>query len=39
MVSPLSSTVVIECPQCKTRLEVLDLHPVSFDYAPEPKRG
>ena len=27
---------VIECPHCKTRLEVLDLLPVRFDYAPEP---
>ena len=28
---------IIECPGCKTHLEVLDLHPVSFDYAPDPK--
>jgi len=28
---------IIECPECKTRLEVLDLHPVAFDFAPEPK--
>src|SRR4026208_1936156 len=27
---------IIECPGCKTQLEVLDLHPVSFDYAPDP---
>ena len=28
-------------PECKTRLEVLDLHPVAFDYAadPKPQRG
>jgi len=30
---------IIECPSCKTRLEVLDLSPVSFDYAPEPDRS
>jgi lysine biosynthesis protein LysW len=28
---------IIECPACKARLEVLDLHPVSFDYAPDAK--
>jgi lysine biosynthesis protein LysW len=28
---------IIECPSCRTRLEVLDLFPVSFDYAPEGK--
>ncbi len=26
---------IVECPACKTRLEVLDLHPVVLDYALE----
>ena len=26
---------IIECPECRTRLEVLDLFPVSFDWAPD----
>jgi lysine biosynthesis protein LysW len=26
---------VIECPSCRVRLEILDLSPVTFDYAPD----
>jgi lysine biosynthesis protein LysW len=26
---------IVECPHCKTRMEVLDLRPVTFDYASE----
>lgn len=28
---------VIECPKCRTRLEVLDLFPVNFDWAQDVK--
>lgn len=26
---------VVECPRCKARLEILDLHPVILDYSIE----
>ena len=26
---------IVECPRCKVRLEILNVHPVAFDYAPE----
>lgn len=26
---------VVECPRCKVRLEIVNLFPVTFDYAPE----
>ena len=26
---------IAECPKCKVRLEILNLFPVTFDYAPE----
>jgi lysine biosynthesis protein LysW len=26
---------IVECPSCKARLEILDLHPVVLDYAIE----
>ena len=29
---------VVECPHCRTRLEVLDLFPVAFDWAEEEAR-
>ncbi|HKY32904.1 MAG TPA: lysine biosynthesis protein LysW [Candidatus Polarisedimenticolia bacterium] len=26
---------ILECPKCRVRLELLNVHPVAFDYAPE----
>ena len=26
---------IAECPKCKVRLEILNVFPVAFDYAPE----
>jgi len=26
---------VVECPKCRVRLEILNVFPVAFDYAPE----
>ena len=26
---------VVECPNCRVRLEILNVFPVTFDYAPE----
>lgn len=26
---------ILECPRCRVRLEILNVHPVAFDYAPE----
>ncbi len=27
---------IVECPRCRLRLEILNVFPVAFDFAPEP---